>query len=80
MNPEDARARREDTVPKRLQGLAVMHRTAVFLQDGRLARPSLPTLTGTETTIRRQGPGVGTGRLGTLVDTSGPTIPFPRVA
>ena len=37
------------------------------MEDGRLAQPSLPTLPGTDETIGRQGPGVQTGRLGTLV-------------
>jgi len=40
---------------------------AVFTKDGRRAWPSLPTLPGTDGTIGRQGPGVRTGRLGTLV-------------
>ena len=66
MTPEDARALPGDAVPERLQGPAVIYRTAVFLQDGRLARPSLPTLPGTDGTIGRQGPGVRLGRLGTL--------------
>jgi len=39
----------------------------VFTKDGRRAWPSLPTLPGTDGTIGRQGPGVRTGRLGTLV-------------
>ena len=39
---------------------------AVFTKDGRRARPSLPTLPGTDRTIGRQGPAVRTGRLGTL--------------
>jgi len=34
---------------------------AVFTKDGRRARPSLPTLSGTDGTIGRQGPGVRTG-------------------
>jgi len=38
----------------------------VFTKDGRRAWPSLPTLPGTDGTIGRQGPGVRTGRLGTL--------------
>ena len=41
-------------------------KTAGFNKDGRRARPSLPTLPGTDGTIGRQGPGVRTGRLGTL--------------
>ena len=41
--------------------------TAVFLRFGRFALASLPTLPGTDGTIGRQGPGVRTGRLGTLV-------------
>ena len=41
----------------------------VFTKDGRRARPSLPTLPGTDGTIGRQGPGVRTGRLGTLAKT-----------
>ena len=52
---------------KRLQGPAVTYRTAVIMEDGRLARPSLPTLPGTDGTMGRQGPGVRTGRLGTLL-------------
>ena len=55
MTPEDARALPGDTVPERLQGPAVIYRTAVFLQDGRLARPSLPTRPGTDGTIGRDG-------------------------
>jgi len=39
---------------------------AVFTKAGRRAWPSLPTLPGTDGTIGRQGPGVRTGRLGTL--------------
>ena len=42
---------------------------AVNIEDGRLARPSIPTQPGTDGTIRRQGPAVRTGRLGTLVAT-----------
>ena len=42
------------------------YRTAVFNKDGRRARPSLHTLPGTDGTIGRQGPGIQTGRLGTL--------------
>jgi len=40
---------------------------AVFTKDERLARPSLPTLPGTDGIIGRQGPGVQTGRLATLI-------------
>ena len=40
---------------------------SVNIEDGRLARPSLPTLPGTDGTIGRQGPAVRPGRLGTLV-------------
>jgi len=36
------------------------------MKDGRLARPSAPTLPGTPGTIARQGPAVRPGRLGTL--------------
>ena len=36
------------------------------IEDGRLARPSIPTLPGTDGTIGRQGPAVRPGRLGTL--------------
>ena len=57
---------RQVPFPKRLQGPAVIYRTAVIMEDGRFARPSLPTLPGTDGTIGRQGPGVRTGRLGTL--------------
>jgi len=35
-------------------------------EDGRLARPSIPTPPGTDGTIGLQGPAVLTGRLGTL--------------
>ena len=44
------------------------YRTAEFNKDGRRARPSLPTLPGTDGTIGRQGPGVRTGRLGTFFE------------
>ena len=38
---------------------------SVNIEDGRLARPSLPTLPGTDGTIGRQGPAVRPGRSGT---------------
>ena len=40
---------------------------SVNIVDGRLARPSLLTLPGTDGTIGRQGPAVLPGRLGTLL-------------
>jgi len=48
---------------------------AVFTKAGRRAWPSLPTLPGTDRTIGRQGPGVRTGRLGTLVGGRGLRAP-----
>ena len=39
----------------------------VTIEDGRLARPSIPTPPGKDWTIGRQGPAVRTGRLGTLM-------------
>ena len=38
---------RQIPFPKRLQGPAVTYRIAVIMEDGRPARPSLPTLPGT---------------------------------
>ena len=52
---------------------------AVFTKDGRRAWPSLPTLPGTDGTIGLQGPGVRTGRLGTLEKFKCPAIPFDGV-
>ena len=52
---KDSRARQSTT------------RTAVFLRLGRFPLASLPTLPGTDGSIRRPGPAIRTGRLGTLV-------------
>jgi len=52
--------------PLRLQGRQSTYRTAVIIEEGRRARPPLPTLPGTDGTIARKGPGVCPGQLGTL--------------
>src|SRR5205807_5949155 len=44
--------------------------TAIFIEDGRHALPSLSTLPGTPGTIRHQGPVGRPGRLGTLEGSS----------
>jgi len=50
----------------RLQGRQSTYRTAVIIEDGRRARPPLPTLPGTGGTITRQGPSVRLEQLGAL--------------
>ena len=45
---------------------------SVNIEDGRLARPSLPALPWTGGPIGRQGPAVRPGRLGTLIRTTSP--------
>ena len=64
---QDGRYLPEVTISKRdCRARPSTYSPAVFTKDGRRARPSLPTLPGTDGTIGRQGLGVRTGRLGTL--------------
>jgi len=64
---QDGRYLPEVTISKKdCRALPSTYSPAVFTKDGRRAWPSLPTLPGTDGTIGRRGPGVRTGRLGTL--------------
>ena len=65
---QDGRYLQEVTISKKdYRARPSTYSPAVFTKAGRRARPSLPTLPGTDRTIGHQGPGVRTGRLGTLV-------------